>query len=260
MFVLHLECAASESESLVAELWERGTAGVTEEDAPAARVHLAAFFERPFDAAPFAALAPRWEQIEERDWIAVSRSQWEPVLAGRRFYLAPEWSREPTPPGRLRLEMRPGQACGTGWHAATQLCLEAMETCPIPGAAVLDLGTGSGLLAVAAALLGAARIYACDIDCAALAHAAARLRAEGVSASLFAGSVRSLRDAAVDVAIANIDAETLVELAPELLRVRRPAGRLVLSGFPVRDLDRVRAAYGRPFARLEKDGWIALIF
>lgn len=259
MLILHIECAVSEYDALLANLWERGVAGVTEEESPGGRVRLSAFFDAPFDAAPLAAFSPQWEQLEDQDWVAVSRAQWRPVLVGRRFYLAPEWSDDPTPPGRLRLTMRPAQACGTGWHATTQLCLEAMETYLAPGAAVLDIGTGSGLLAVAAALLGAGRIYACDIDPLSAAEAAARLRQEGVAAGVFAGSTRSIRDAAADLILANINAETLVALAPELRRILRPAGRLVLSGFPEGHLDRVLACYGAPQAQIEKDGWLALI-
>jgi ribosomal protein L11 methyltransferase len=259
MLVLRLQCAATEKDRLIAELWERGTAGITEEDAPGARSRLAAFFEEPIDVADLAAWQPRWEPVEDRDWVQVSQSQWSPVLVGARFYLVPAWSREPAPPGRLRLVMNPGQACGTGWHPTTQLCLEAMERHVLPGTAVLDLGTGSGILAVAAALLGAGPIYACDIDPHAAFVACGRLRQEGVSAGLFVGSARALRSASIDVVVANINAETLLDLAPEIARICRPTGRTILSGFPRRHLDRVRAAYSAHREVLEKEGWITLV-
>jgi ribosomal protein L11 methyltransferase len=258
VFILRLECDAAIYENLVADLWELGVAGITEEEA-GGRVLLSAFFDAPFDASLLAAYSPRWEQQEDQDWVAVSRAQWRPVLAGRRFHLVPEWIDDPTPPGRLRLVMRPAQACGTGWHATTQLCLEAMESYLAPGAPALDLGTGSGILAEAASLLGAGRIYACDIDPGSAAEAAARLRREGIAAGVFAGSSRSIRDAVAGLVIANINAETLVALASELRRILQPGGALILSGFPERDLDRVLSAYGAPRARLEKDGWLALI-
>jgi ribosomal protein L11 methyltransferase len=199
------------------------------------------------------------ERAENRDWVAVSQSLWSPVLVGNRFYLAPEWSTDPTPPGRIRLNMHPGQACGTGWHQATQLCLEAMERHVRPGLSVLDVGTGSGILSVAAALLGAAPVFACDIDTEAVMAAAARFRAEGVLARVFAGSVRSVRDAAVDLVVANINAKTLVALSSDIVRARRPGGRFVLSGFPPRHAAQVREAFGAFAETLERENWVALV-
>lgn len=258
MLILHLECGPADYDNLVADLWERGVQGVTETEDPGC-IRLSAFFDAPFDAAPLVAFSPRWEEQPDQDWVALSRSQWQPVLVGERFFLVPEWRPDPAPPGRLRLAMRPAQACGTGWHATTQLCLEAMESRLTPGAAMLDVGTGSGILAAAASLLGAGRIYACDIDPTSAAEAGARLRQEGVAAAVFAGSTRSIRDAVADLVVANINAETLVALAGELRRILRPAGRLILSGFPEDHLARVTAAYGAPQTQLEKDGWLALI-
>lgn len=259
MHVLRVECSAEEKNRLIAELWERGTAGITEEDVPGGRSRLAAFFAEPVDVADLAVWQPQWESVEDRDWVQVGQSQWSPVLVGERFYLVPAWSREPTPPGRLRVVMNPGQACGTGWHPATQLCLEAMERHVFPGAVVLDVGTGSGILAIAAARLGAGPIYACDIDPAAACAARDRLREEGIAANLFVGSVRSVRSASIDVVVANINAETLLDMAPEIARVRKATGRTILSGFPSRHLARLRAAYPGQSEVLEKEGWIALV-
>ncbi len=259
MFILHLESSAGQKDLLIAELWERGTAGINEQDAPRGRCVLAAFFEHQMDTADLAAYDPRWEIAEDRDWVAVSQSLWSPVLVGERFYLAPPWSNDPTPPGRLRIDMESGQACGTGWHQATQLCLEAMERHIHPGNSVLDVGTGSGILCIAAFILGASPIYGCDIDPAAVAAASARLRAATVPARLYAGSVRSVRDAAVDLVVANINAETLVALAPEIARIRKPGGRTILSGFPTRHAGRVRDAFGGCTDTLEKENWVGLV-
>jgi ribosomal protein L11 methyltransferase len=159
------------SDELIAELWESGTVGIQEEED-----RLRAFFEG--DAASlmarFASYGPELQHEESRDWAHAWQDEWQPILAGTRFFLVPAWRDDSTPPGRLRLEMHPGQACGTGAHPATRLSLEALEKHLRPGATVLDIGTGSGILAVAASLLGARRVLACDID--PLAIAAARER------------------------------------------------------------------------------------
>ncbi len=258
MHILRLECRPAEKDTLIAELWERGTLGVIEEDVAGGVAVLRAFFDQPFDASAWG--PARWEPAEDRDWVGEAQSKWDPVLVGERFYLVPSWRADPTPAGRLRLEMQPGLACGTGWGPATQLALEAMETQLRPGMSVLDLGTGSGILAVAAALLGAGRIYACDIDFEAAAIARDRFRSEGVEVGLFAGSIRAIRTAAVDFVVANINAEALASLAPEIDRILKPGGGAALTGFPVRNLAIVRAAYGGRGTVIEKDEWRCVTF
>lgn len=261
MHILHLECASGDKDLLIAELWERGTSGIVEEDLPAGNCSLKAFFGERFDAsAGWVPYGARWEAAEDRDWVEVAQSQWEPVLAGDKFFLVPAWRADPTPAGRLRLEMQPGQACGTGWGLATQLALSAMERCLRPGMRMLDLGTGSGILAVAAARLGASRVYACDIDISAASTARERLRGEHIEAGVFAGSLRSLRSGSVDFLAANINAEVLSILAPEILRVLKPGGGAVLTGFPDRHLERVRAAFPGRGRILEKGEWRALVW
>ncbi|MGE5647038.1 MAG: 50S ribosomal protein L11 methyltransferase [Acidobacteriota bacterium] len=255
MHILRLECAPEDRDLLIAELWERGTTGITEEDAV-----LQAFFEAPFGTAQWERYHPRWEKAEERDWIEVSREPWKPLLLGERFFLVPAWQDAPTPPGRLRIEMRPGLGYGTGWGEPTQLALEAIEKRLRPGAVVLDFGTGSGILAVAAARLGAGRIYACDIDREVAAAAQERFRDEGIGVGLFAGSIRSVRTASIDFLAANINAETLTGFASEILRVLAPDGRAVLSGFPDRHLERLRAAFANRGEVLVKGDWRALVW
>jgi len=249
VYALRLECRHEDKDLLAAELWERGTAGIIEEDLPKGRCCLRAFFETPFEMA-----GGSWEWDEPKDWVEESHAQWKPLLIGRRFFLVPAWQDDPAPPGRLRLEFQTGMACGTGWHPATQLALEAMEQHVEPGATVLDVGTGSGILSLAAGLLGAGRVFACDIDASAVAVAAERCR----QASFFVGSARSVRPASIDVLVANINAEALIQLAREIARVLKPGGRAILSGFPVRRLERVQAAF-RPQEALTKEEWAALV-
>jgi ribosomal protein L11 methyltransferase len=240
-------CTQREKDLLSAELYAAGTLGVIEEDLPDGRCRLRAFFGKEAPA-------------EGEDWVRVAQSQWQPVVVGERWFLAPAWHAGATPPGRLRLVMPPGSASGTGLHAATQAALEAMERAVRAEDVVLDLGTGSGILSAAARLLGASAVVACDID-----EDAARAAREycGERAAVFAGSARSLRGGWADVVAANIHAAAIAGLAGEIARVLKPGGRAILSGFTSPDAEGVaRAARGAGLAVVEsilRDEWIALI-
>lgn len=227
-----IECAPSEKDFVIADLAEAGASGLLEEDWLPERCRVIAYFSRPSAAE---AVAARWSAVlaaePERDWLSVARRQWRPLPVGRRFYLVPEWSQEPAPPGRLRLRMRSGPAAGSGWHPATQLALEALEEFLRPGDAVLDLGTGSGILATAASLLGAGVVFACDIDAEAVRVAGENLRHDGAPASTFVGSLRSVRTQSLDLIVANVHAPALDALSKEIVRTLKPGGRAVLSGF-----------------------------
>jgi hypothetical protein len=123
MLVLRLECPAGVRDRLIAEFWERGTAGVIDEDLPGGGSALRAFFDQRFEATEWADYGARWEPAEDRDWIGVAQARWEPLLVGSRFYLAPSWRADPTPPGRLRLEMqragvRPRNSRSKRWRTA----------------------------------------------------------------------------------------------------------------------------------------------
>lgn len=249
MVALVFECAAAEKDQRLAQLWERGTTGVIEEDLPGGRCLLRAFFDHA-DATIAQALDATIEPAEERDWIALAQSAWQPVLVGTRFFLTPPWDPTPAPAGRLRLEFQPGRACGTGAHPATQLCLEALEQFVQPPSRVLDLGTGSGILALAATLLGA-KVFACDIDAEAIAAAG----------PCFVGSARAVRSASIDLVVANINAAALVSLAADIRRITRPGGAAILAGFREPDLSRITQAMSAPARQvLTKDGWLCAAY
>ncbi len=252
MHSLFIRCAPRDKDSIVAELWARGTEGVMEDDAPGGRCLLRAWFREPFDAS---AWNGEWTAEEERDWVAVSRASWQPIEVGRRFYLVPAWRDDPAPEGRLRLSIDSGTACGTGYHEATQLCLEALERWLRHGDTLIDVGTGSGILAEAALLLGAARAAGCDIDPEAVAWARQRTRA-----LLFAGSLRAVRDACATVLVANINQTALAQLAPRIRAVLAPGGRAILSGFRSGEAAAVERAVSLPrLDRLELNGWVCLV-
>ncbi len=215
---VHLDAGAGDdAEAISAELWEAGTAGVIEGDG-----YLEAFFE-DWDAAKRFGTP---HESPEIDWVRATEDAWPPLLVGDKFFVVAPWRTEPTPAGRFRLEINPGLQCGTGQHPCTRLCLEAMEKLIQPGDSVLDVGTGSGILSLAAKMLGARRVIACDID----ADAAPALGTHGVKEAVpfFVGSADAVRDGAFDVAVANISEIVLEDLHPELARV---AERLILSGF-----------------------------
>ncbi|MEJ5368818.1 MAG: 50S ribosomal protein L11 methyltransferase [Bryobacteraceae bacterium] len=262
MFSFVLTCSESEAEFLCAELWEKGAAGIEETALPGGRCQLRAYFENPEGLAEaFAAFQPRPEPVPDVDWEAVWRQAWQPFPVGRRLYLAPEWDESPTPPGRHRLVVHPGQALGTGAHPATRLCLEALDSRLEPGQAVLDVGTGSGILASAALLLGARAAAACDIDFGALLIARRNLLSDGRRAALFCGSARAVRPRAFDAVVANINAATHASLAAEYERLA--PSLLILAGFTVRDLPELEPLLRRhgfhPEAVLESEEWRCLV-
>lgn len=262
MHSLSFECTESESEFLSAELWEQGAVGIQEDPLPGGRCRLRAWFEHADGLqAAFGRYHPEFFQEPERDWEEHARQAWQPFTVGRRFYLAPEWDESPTPAGRIRLTVHPGLALGTGAHAATQVCLEALETHLRRGDAVLDLGAGSGILTAAALLLGAGFAAGCDIDGEAPPIARRNLQADGLPARFFTGSTRALRDDSVDLLVANINAATHRTSAAEYARVVRRL--LLLGGFPARHADGVReamAAYSfSVIDTLMRDEWICLV-
>lgn len=262
MIRVELSCPPERRERLIAELWERGVTGIVEEGE-----RLCAYFEDDADrlglAETLADYAPRICVEAPDDWTAIFRAAWRPMLVGRRFFLAPEWCPEPTPPGRIRLLIRPRRACGTGLHPATRLCLELMETLVRPGARVLDVGTGSGLLAEAAVRLGAGWVVALDIEREAVAEARQRFSEAGLPGEFLQGSLRSLAARVADLALANISAEAVIQLAGELARVLAPGAAALVSGFRPRQLERVRAALEGAGLRAgelqESEGWLALV-
>ncbi len=259
MFSLSLECRQEEKDRLIAELWGRGSDGITESDLPGGACGLRAFFTEGVDAPglalEFSNWSARWQAEEPRDWIAVAHSQLQPLCVGSRFFLVPEWRDDPTPPGRFRIEVNPGLAFGTGAHESTQLCLEALERELEPGGIVLNVGTGSGILARAAELLGADRVIACDID-----PVAVELARQKFS---FVGTADAIRASSVGLAVANISLEAILALAPDLMRVLGPQGVAVVSGFEAPEVAVVEAALAAAGARIKsteaKNNWRALV-
>lgn len=187
------------------------------------------------------------EAVADQNWSAAWQAEWAPLEIGARFFLCPAWIDAPTPPGRIRLEMVPGNVFGGGDHPTTQLCLELLERAVTPGARVADIGAGTGVLTQASRGLGA-RAIGCDIDPA--------------SAGLvdFLGSADALAGGRFDGVIANIHLGVLRDLRGELLRLLRPGGWLLLSGFLPEQADETIALFGPARELLARDGWCAALF
>ncbi|MDQ6705669.1 MAG: 50S ribosomal protein L11 methyltransferase [Acidobacteriota bacterium] len=251
MFFLNIRCKPEEKDILVANLWERGSTGIIEDDLPGGCCCLSAYFD---NGAPACALSQefnaRSEAAEDLDWIELARERLQPMEVGARFFLVPEWRDDPTPPGRFRIVINSGLAFGTGAHETTRLALELVEEYIKPGMTFADVGTGSGILSEAAAHMGAARIVACDVDQTAVEVAARNFRKAGITALAFTGSANALRSDSSDAMTANITPEWIVALAPEWMRVLRPGGFAILSGFEALDVERVSLALQHAGARI----------
>lgn len=176
--------------------------------------------------------------IENQDWVNISRGQFKGEVYGERLWIRPPWEEAPPPEGRVEIVLEPGQAFGTGRHATTRLCLEAIDRvcASAPPRRVLDVGCGSGVLAVAALQLGAGAALGLDLD--PDAADAARVLAErnGLQERMRV-EIATLDEAAlggwwgrVDLLVANIFLGPLRELAPRMFSALCPGGRGILSG------------------------------
>lgn len=201
------------------------------------------------------ALSPHHAALDAvgyENWNHPWQSRWTAIDVGTRWRIAPEWDSTPPPPGRIRLTYRAGVSFGNGDHPATHLCLEAMEAIR-PGDVFLDVGCGSGLLLEAARLCGARKALGCDVDAAAVAEAKQR------GLDVVTGSVGAFRTASVDVAAMNIHLGALRELAVEFLRVLRPGGWGVVSGFLEDQMGEVRGLGFAVERAMVRDGWCAAV-
>lgn len=182
------------------------------------------------------------------DWVARFREGFRGFSCGG-FWIAPEWDTTAAPIGRLRLIVDPGRAFGTGTHETTRLCLEALEeeaAVRKPGDRVLDVGTGSGILAVAAALLGWRDVVGVDIDPEALESAGVHARLnEAHTAFVLGDGGGPFRPRSFALVLANITAPLLRARRAEIGALAAPGGALVLSGLLATDARDVAAAYAR---------------
>lgn len=214
--------------------------------------------------------APTISAVNSEDWSSSWKVHFKPLRVGKHLLIVPTWENAVEQPGDLVIRIDPGMAFGTGGHETTRLCLEllesVMENSPlltIPS--LLDLGTGSGILAMAANLLGAGRILALDIDPDAVEVARDNLTLNSMSDRVECGTepLESLTES-FDIILANILAEELVRLASHLSARLQPGGSLILSGILAEKESLVRQGFSSQplkYMRTVSDGeWVAMLY
>jgi len=258
-----LTCAPGSEDEVVAQLWERGTVGVEHREDGS----LIAYFPAGPNAHPPHLLPGilRLEPIRvpDVDWVARFREGFRAFETGR-FRIVPAWDvpRSTSDPHTLLID--PGRAFGTGTHETTRLCLEALgRLADGPGLGkVLDVGTGSGLLAIAALRLGASAAVGVDNDPEAVQAAMHHAELNRAPLLLLVGDGgAAFRPGLFDTVLANLMATLLIERRDELARLRSPRGRLVLSGLLEGDLQELREAYANlgPLEEMRDGEWAALL-
>jgi ribosomal protein L11 methyltransferase len=233
--------------------------------------HLLALFEADTDAAAvFAHLRlltdaelpeHHAEVIEDQDWERTWMDNFHPIRFGQRLWIVPSWLDAPEPDA-VNLLLDPGLAFGTGTHPTTALCLEWLDGQPLQDCEVLDFGCGSGILAIAALLLGAKQAVGTDIDVQALEASRDNAGRNGIAEASFPLYLpEDLPAQQADVLVANILAGPLVSLAPQLSTLVKPGGRLALSGILAEQGEEVAAAYAADFHLdpiANRDGWVRI--
>ena len=231
-------------------------------------VRLTALFEESADVAvieqrlkdllPDEATGFHSELLEDRDWSSTWRDSFGAMCFGQRLWVCPV-GEQPEDPDAIVVHMDPGMAFGTGTHATTAMCLEWLDMNSPQDLSVIDYGCGSGILAIAAYKLGATPVTAVDIDPQALT--ATRENARRNKCDIEVASPDSLNKQSVDLVIANILANPLVELATDLSRYVRPGERLVMTGILAEQAETVMAAYVDWFefaAPVHREEWVLL--
>ena len=178
--------------------------------------------------------------VADQNWVQLTQSQFDPIRVSERLWIVPSWHESPDP-AAINLILDPGMAFGTGSHPTTRLCLEWLERTVSPSCSVLDYGCGSGILAIAAARLGAGRVAGVDIDPQAVESARANAERNEVSA-LFADSAEPVAGE-YDLVVANILSNPLRVLAPAICAHVRSGGCLALSGILREQAEEIIAIY-----------------
>jgi ribosomal protein L11 methyltransferase len=202
-----------------------------------------------------------FRDVADADWTRAWMDQYQPMRFGRRLWIYPSTIEPPEDADAVIVRLDPGLAFGTGTHATTALCLEWLDSLDLNGKTVIDYGCGSGILAIAALKLGAARAIAIDNDPQALIATRDNAERNGIGAELEVYANADAPNEAADVVVANILAQALIALTPKLSALTRGGGRIALSGVLREQAAEVIAAYAQNFTELvhaEREDWVRI--
>ena len=277
-YALDVDIDSAAREAVEYALMEAGALGTETNDADVTHVRVAAYFDqipdrelvraeladalRIHDLPSSALREMNLREVADEDWLGEWKKNWQPVKTGR-FIVAPPWSEVPEAGDQIIIRIEPGMAFGTGTHETTRLCLTAMQK-HFYGGSFLDVGTGTGILAIAAAKLSRGmRIEACDTDAEAIAIARENARLNGVDEKI-AFRVGTVEDAtaSADMVCANLTADVIMALMPKLLGAT--CGRLILSGILDSQAEAVNARVREcgvtgPIEMVRDGEWVALV-
>lgn len=271
---VHVPVTRDDIELVSLELWEQGAAGVEERDASTMNAPdggtgitlVASFGDEAQAQAAIDALAPRYaarlEFVEGDAWREAYKAYFKPTKIGTRLWIKPSWEELAPSPGDVVLELDPGAAFGTGTHETTRLVLEELQAHVREGGAVLDIGCGSGILSIAALLLGAGRAVAIDVDPEAVRVARENAEHNGVAARMQVSDTPIAAIAGTfPLVLANIETRVLVPLAKQICARVAPGGTLILSGILAPECDVVMPAYSalQPAGASQLGDWVALV-
>lgn len=217
--------------------------------------------ELPFDVG---ALSMDVKTVHDQDWSENWKKYYKPFRAGRRLVVKPSWESYEPADGDKVIEIDPGMAFGTGTHETTGMCVELVEKYVRPGERVIDVGTGTGILAIAARLSGAGETLATDIDHVAVRVAAENIERNGQQIEVRQGDLLEAVEpgAVFDLAIANIIADVIIALCGQIVGVLRPQGKFICSGIiREREADVTEALEGAGFEVVEirrRGEWVAI--
>lgn len=272
---LHFPSSADAAlrDRLVALLADYGLVAIQEDDVEAPRTWLAHFTDAGGRDRALASLRTlpdarnvRLEpvEVEDEDWARRTQAALPAIQIGR-VLVAPPWDLPAEPAsGAITIEIEPSRGFGTGHHQSTRLCLVLLQNRSLSGLSVLDVGTGSGVLAITAAKLGATYVSAIDIDADSVENARENIARNGVAGTVEAHVRDFVEDntlAAADLVMANLTGTLLLRHARELARLVRPAGMLIVAGFTIDQRETVPDAFSGFVATesAEEDGWCAFL-
>ncbi|WP_370981269.1 50S ribosomal protein L11 methyltransferase [Agaribacterium sp. ZY112] len=203
-----------------------------------------------------------WHVLEDKDWVREWMSQYHPIQCGEHFWICPSWCDEPDP-SAVNLKLDPGLAFGTGTHPTTFLCLQWLAKQKVKNLHAVDFGCGSGILGIAALLLGATQVHGVDIDPQALLATQDNIQRNSLAnEQMPVYFPDKAPQEPVDLVLANILAGPLVELAPQLIALLKPGAFICLSGILATQKDSIVAAYEHAVDfsySKEQEQWLCLV-